>query len=54
MITDYRLLVFTGSAWEQQLAAWTTERGSPVVGDSGPGVGARAPVSATPTTTFGC
>ncbi len=37
MTTDYRLLVFARSARERQLAAWTTERGSPVVGDSGPG-----------------
>ncbi|MGH3638197.1 MAG: SIS domain-containing protein [Mycobacterium sp.] len=36
--TDYRLLVFAGSAWEPQLAEWTTARGSTVVG-----VGASVP-----------
>jgi glucosamine 6-phosphate synthetase-like amidotransferase/phosphosugar isomerase protein len=36
--TDYRLLVFAGSAWEPQLAEWTTARGSTVVG-----VGANVP-----------
>jgi fructoselysine-6-P-deglycase FrlB-like protein len=36
--TDYRLLVFAGSPWERQLAEWTTERGSTVVG-----VGAEVP-----------
>ncbi|HYO00357.1 MAG TPA: iron dicitrate transport regulator FecR [Mycobacterium sp.] len=33
--TDYRLLVFAGSAWEAQLAEWTTARGSIVVGVGG-------------------
>jgi glucosamine 6-phosphate synthetase-like amidotransferase/phosphosugar isomerase protein len=33
--TDYRLLVFAGSPWEAQLAEWTTERGSTVVGVGG-------------------
>lgn len=39
--TDYRLLVFAGSAWENQLAEWTTARGSTVVGVGGevPGAG---------------
>lgn len=32
---DYRLLVFAGSGWEAQLAEWTTERGSTVVGVGG-------------------
>jgi fructoselysine-6-P-deglycase FrlB-like protein len=39
--TDYRLLVFAGSAWEEQLAEWTTERGSTVVGVGGSVPGAR-------------
>jgi hypothetical protein len=38
--TDYRLLVFAGSAWEDQLAEWTTARGSTVVGVGGPVPGA--------------
>jgi fructoselysine-6-P-deglycase FrlB-like protein len=33
--TDYRLLVFAGSPWEKQLAEWTTQRGSTVVGVGG-------------------
>jgi glucosamine 6-phosphate synthetase-like amidotransferase/phosphosugar isomerase protein len=33
--TDYRLLVFAGSAWEAQLAEWTTLRGSTVVAVGG-------------------
>ena len=39
--TDYRLAVFAGSAWEAQLAEWTTARGSTVVGIGGdvPGAG---------------
>jgi fructoselysine-6-P-deglycase FrlB-like protein len=39
--TDYRLLVFAGSAWEPQMAEWTTARGSTVVavGGSVPGAG---------------
>jgi len=39
--TDYRLLVFAGSAWEHQLAEWTTARNSTVVGVGGtvPGAG---------------
>ena len=32
---DYRLLVFAGSAWEAQLAEWTSQRGSTVVGVGG-------------------
>jgi fructoselysine-6-P-deglycase FrlB-like protein len=39
--TDYRLLVFAGSAWEAQLAEWTTERGSTVVGVGGTVPGAQ-------------
>ena len=39
--TDYRLLVFAGSAWESQLAEWTTARGSTVVGVGGDVPGAR-------------
>ncbi|TPG35864.1 SIS domain-containing protein [Mycolicibacterium hodleri] len=39
--TDYRLLVFAGSAWESQLAEWTTSRGSTVVGVGGDVPGAR-------------
>jgi fructoselysine-6-P-deglycase FrlB-like protein len=39
--TDYRLLVFAGSPWEAQLAEWTTERGSTVVGVGGDVPGAR-------------
>jgi fructoselysine-6-P-deglycase FrlB-like protein len=39
--TDYRLLVFAGSAWEDQLAEWTTARGSTVVGVGGEVPGAR-------------
>lgn len=39
--TDYRMLVFSGSAWEPQMAEWTTARGSTVVGVGGdvPGAG---------------
>ncbi len=33
--TDYRLLVFAGSRWESQLAEWTAQRGSTVVGVGG-------------------
>jgi fructoselysine-6-P-deglycase FrlB-like protein len=33
--TDYRLLVFAGSRWEEQLAEWTTQRDSTVVGIGG-------------------
>lgn len=38
---DYRLLVFAGSPWEAQLAEWTTERASTVIGIGGvvPGTG---------------
>ncbi|RDH74198.1 SIS domain-containing protein [Mycolicibacterium moriokaense] len=32
---DYRLLVFAGSKWEDQLAEWTAQRGSTVVGVGG-------------------
>ncbi len=39
--TDYRLLVFAGSAWEAQLAEWTTARGSTVVGVGGSVPGAQ-------------
>ncbi|HYJ57687.1 MAG TPA: iron dicitrate transport regulator FecR, partial [Mycobacterium sp.] len=39
--TDYRLLVFSGSIWELQLAEWTTARGSTVVGVGGDVPGAR-------------
>jgi fructoselysine-6-P-deglycase FrlB-like protein len=39
--TDYRLLVFAGSAWEAQLAEWTTARASTVVGVGGPVPGAQ-------------
>lgn len=38
--TDYRLLVFAGSAWEEQLAEWTTARGATVVGVGGSVAGA--------------
>ena len=39
--TDYRLLVFAGSPWEEQMAEWTTSRGATVVGVGGavPGAG---------------
>lgn len=39
--TDYRLLVFAGSPWEDQLSEWTSARGSTVVGVGGavPGAG---------------
>lgn len=40
--TDYRLLVFAGSPWEEQLAEWTTARASTVVGVGGEVAGARA------------
>ncbi|MEH3139794.1 MAG: SIS domain-containing protein [Mycobacterium kyogaense] len=39
--TDYRLLVFSGSPWEAQLAEWTDARGSTVVGVGGDVPGAR-------------
>ncbi|MEE6167024.1 MULTISPECIES: SIS domain-containing protein [unclassified Mycolicibacterium] len=39
--TDYRLLVFAGSAWERQLSEWTTLRGSTVVGVGGDVPGAQ-------------
>ncbi len=39
--TDYRLLVFAGSAWEPQLAEWTSARDSIVVGVGAPVPGAR-------------
>lgn len=32
---DYRLLVFAGSQWESQLAEWTSQRGSTVIGVGG-------------------
>lgn len=39
--TDYRMLVFAGSPWEEQAAEWTTARGTTVVGVGGvvPGAG---------------
>jgi glucosamine 6-phosphate synthetase-like amidotransferase/phosphosugar isomerase protein len=39
--SDYRLLVFAGSPWEEQMAEWTTLRGTTVVGVGGtvPGAG---------------
>lgn len=40
--TDYRLLVFAGSPWEQQMHEWTTARGSTVVGVGGAVPGAQA------------
>ena len=55
--TDYRLLVFAGSAWEPQLAEWTTARGSTVVGVGGDvagGARTNCGTPATPTTTSGC
>lgn len=39
--TDYRLLVFAGSAWEAQMAEWTTARGTTIVGVGGSVPGAR-------------
>lgn len=39
--TDYRLLVFSGSAWEPQLAEWTGARDSTVIGVGGGVPGAR-------------
>lgn len=39
--TDYRLLVFAGSPWEQQLAEWTDARGSTVAGVGGAVAGSR-------------
>jgi glucosamine 6-phosphate synthetase-like amidotransferase/phosphosugar isomerase protein len=39
--TDYRLLVFAGSPWEEQMAEWTTLRGSTVVGVGGTVPGAQ-------------
>jgi len=39
--TDYRLLVFAGSLWEEQMAEWTTSRGTTVVGVGGTVPGAR-------------
>lgn len=32
---DCRMLVFAGSPWETQLAEWTSERGSTVIGVGG-------------------
>jgi len=37
---DYRLLVFAGSPWEEQMAEWTTLRKTTVVGVGGPVPGA--------------
>lgn len=42
--TDYRLLVFSGSPWEEQMAEWTTARGTAVVGVGGTVPGARSEV----------
>lgn len=39
--TDYRLLVFAGSEWEQQMSEWTTLRQSTVVAVGGAVSGAR-------------
>jgi glucosamine 6-phosphate synthetase-like amidotransferase/phosphosugar isomerase protein len=39
--TDYRLLVYAGSPWEDELAEWTTLRGSTVVGVGGSVPGAQ-------------
>ncbi|SBS75636.1 Glutamine-fructose-6-phosphate transaminase (Isomerizing) [uncultured Mycobacterium sp.] len=39
--TDYRLLVFAGSPWEEQMEHWTTLRGSTVVGVGGTVPGAQ-------------
>lgn len=39
--TDYRLLVFAGSPWEEQMEEWTTLRGSTVVGVGGAVPGAQ-------------
>ena len=39
--TDYRLLLFAGSRWEDELLRWTSERGSTVVS-----VGAELPQAA--------
>lgn len=38
---DYRLLVFAGSPWEEQMEQWTTLRGSTVVGVGGTVPGAQ-------------
>jgi fructoselysine-6-P-deglycase FrlB-like protein len=38
---DYRLLVFAGSKWEAQLAEWTAQRGSTVIGVGGAVPGAQ-------------
>lgn len=38
--TDYRLLVFAGSPWEEQMAEWTGLRGATVVGVGGTVAGA--------------
>ncbi|AQT78202.1 iron dicitrate transport regulator FecR [Mycolicibacterium litorale] len=42
--TDYRLLVFAGSEWEEQMAEWTTLRGTTVVGVGGTAAGAQVEV----------
>ena len=42
--TDYRMLVFAGSEWEDQMAEWTTLRGTTVVGVGGTVPGARLEV----------
>lgn len=42
--TDYRLLVFAGSEWEEQMAEWTTLRGTTVVGVGGAVPGAQVDV----------
>ncbi len=42
--TDYRMLVFAGSEWEDQMAEWTTLRGTTVVAVGGTVPGARLEV----------
>ncbi|PND56809.1 iron dicitrate transport regulator FecR [Mycobacterium sp. ENV421] len=42
--TDYRMLVFAGSEWEDQMAEWTTLRGTTVVAVGGAVPGARLEV----------
>ncbi|QEN12134.1 SIS domain-containing protein [Mycolicibacterium sp. ELW1] len=42
--TDYRMLVFAGSEWEEQMAEWTTLRGTTVVAVGGTVPGARLEV----------
>ncbi len=42
--TDYRMLLFAGSRWEDELLRWTTERGTTVVAVGGQVPGAAATV----------